>query len=211
MLQPLPLWAADTVLLPETQAILHPKKPADQAFFRDALARQLPFGVLWQQKTGSLARVGVRATVVALKTYRDGRMEADIQGDERFKLVELSTARPLLTGRVTFLRDEADLLAHDNLLVQAQALLERYQHLAQDLDPAFGRDLPETDGVASWAYHAVNLLMMGHEARQDLLEQNSFKARVIKIIDALRQETASLDFLLNHGQTPPRRQAIRLN
>ena len=210
MLQPLTLWAADTVLFPATEALLHPRQPAEQAFFRAAFQQQTTFGVLWQAKASRLARAGVLAQAVALKEYRDGRMEVDIVGMQRFKLQELLTAQPTLQGRVALLPEHADTAAADNVVVQARRLLERYLLLVQDVDPVLGRDMPADVALAVWPFQAANQLALGHQVRQELLELDSHKARMIKIIEALRQEIAHLDFLTHHSQ-PPRRAQLRLN
>src|SRR6185436_9070158 len=102
----LPLFPLHTVLFPGMPLPLHIFEPRYQAMIQTCLNRQAPFGVVLIRsgpEVGGPAEphaIGTSASISRVERLPDGRMNIEVVGQERIKILALQHDEAYLTGTV---------------------------------------------------------------------------------------------------------------
>ena len=98
------LFPLGLVLLPTEQVPLHIFEPRYQELIGESLESGIPFGIVYADDDG-LRQVGTLANVSEVtERFDDGRLNIVVDGGERFRLLELTSGRSFVTGRVEVAR-----------------------------------------------------------------------------------------------------------
>ncbi len=101
------LFPLNLVVFPHTRIPLHIFEPRYKALMHECLERGLEFGINLVED-GHMHPVGCTVRIVDVtQRYPDGRIDVIIEGQERFRLLELKTSEhPFAVGEVEILHDE---------------------------------------------------------------------------------------------------------
>jgi Lon protease-like protein len=165
------LFPLELVLLPTERVPLHIFEPRYKELIGECLRSGQEFGLVLQDEQGR-REIGTRAAVVeVLQVFDDGRMNVVVEGQERFRLCELTSGRTFLTGEVEPVDDDEDEAAPDDA--------DRALVLFRQLVEATGEDVDEPDGTsATLSFELGALIDFGVEPKQELLELRSEPARL---------------------------------
>jgi len=101
----LPLFPLDLVLLPGVPLPLHIFEPRYKEMITECLDQKKPFGIVRSSDEG-VADVGCLAEIVEVtKRYEDGRMDILARGMERFEVLDVNEDRAFLQAEVTLIED----------------------------------------------------------------------------------------------------------
>jgi ATP-dependent Lon protease len=123
----LPLFPLGLVIYPAEQASLHIFESRYREMVSDCIERDLPFGILLSQE-GKMAQVGCSAKISSIATrYEDGRLDIVVQGEERFRLLELIDRKSYLMGKAEAIvepREPVHVDLRERVITQHMRLLE---------------------------------------------------------------------------------------
>ena len=197
------LFPLGMVLLPGEQVPLHIFEPRYRELIGECLDTNASFGLLLADDDG-MREVGTKATVVeVLEQFDDGRLNIVVEGDARFRLVELTEGRAFATAEVTVVEDDGDAPTQDEL----DRCLGAYNRVVQ----AAGAEVDDLDPDApSVAYQIGARVDLGVEVKQDLLELLSERERVVMLsplldraAEAVRREREIRERAATNGHVEP--------
>ncbi|HEY5726378.1 MAG TPA: endopeptidase La, partial [Methylomirabilota bacterium] len=192
-----------TVLFPEAVLPLAAGREASVRLIEDAVRGDRVIGVFGQRdatvedpQERDLHRVGTVATIHKVLKQPDGTVRLVVQGMSRIRIVEVLQHKPYLRARVEVL---ADVLAEKGDL-ETEALVRNVTTLFRqvvELSPFLPDELAgavetvtEPGRVADVVSSALPSLST--ELRQELLETESVKARLARLVSALTKEAEIL-------------------
>jgi Lon protease-like protein len=196
----LPLFPLGTVLFPGVLLPLHVFEERYRSMVRDLLdapAEERRFGVVAIREGREVGADGIRALHAVgcvarlrrVEPYADGRFDVVATGAERFRLVELDTARPYLRGTVEVLDDPPG-PSPDVVADGVRALFDVYRRaLGADTDD------PLPDDPAVLSYLVATSAVLDLTDKQRLLECADTTQRLRQELRLLRRETALLGLL----------------
>ena len=133
------LFPLELVLLPTERVPLHIFEPRYKELIGECLSEGRDFGLVLEDESGR-RDVGTRARVIeVLQVFDDGRMNIVIEGQERFRLLELTSGRSFATAVVENIVDEDE--PYDD--ADAERALELFGRLAESTDSEV--DLPDCE------------------------------------------------------------------
>ncbi|MGH2584027.1 MAG: LON peptidase substrate-binding domain-containing protein, partial [Dehalococcoidia bacterium] len=131
----LSLFPLNTVLFPGAPLPLHIFEPRYRLMIDECIEQERPFGVVLIERGPEVGEgavphtVGATARITAVERMPDGRMNIGCEGQDRFRILDTSSARPYLLGEVELL---ADLDANSGEAhAAAERVRERYLRFAQ--------------------------------------------------------------------------------
>ncbi|HET7571954.1 MAG TPA: LON peptidase substrate-binding domain-containing protein [Gaiellaceae bacterium] len=177
------LFPLGIVLLPTEVVPLHVFEERYRELIGECLELGREFGLLHADGDG-IREVGTRARVAeVLERYEDGRLDVLVEGGERFRVERLTRGRSFLTADVAAHEDEWDEPDPD----AAARALEAFRALAA----AAGAEAEDPDaGAPQLAFALAARVELPAEAKQELLELRSERARlarVVELLDAARE------------------------
>lgn len=178
------LFPLGMVLLPGERVPLHVFEERYKELIGECLAAGARFGLILAQESG-IRTVGTRAAVVdVIRRYPDGRLDIIVEGEDRFRVVEVTEGRPFVTAAVEELADEGSEVPTDE---EVTTLLESFERLAEAAEA--DADVPDAqpDGLA---FRVASRVDFGAEAKQELLELRSERERVRELTEYLDRATA---------------------
>src|SRR6185436_9799509 len=172
----LPLFPLHTVLFPGMPLPLHIFEPRYQAMIQTCLNRQAPFGVVLIRSGPEVGgpvephAIGTSASISRVERLPDGKMNIEVVGQERIKILELQHDEAYLTGTVENYPLEG--VEEPPAQESARALtpwLSRYLSLLGEAagTPFDKKHLP--NNPASLAYLAAIVVQIPLEEKQKLL------------------------------------------
>jgi len=172
----LPLFPLNLVLYPNEQLPLHIFEERYKDLTQYCLDHEVPFGIV-RSDDDTLAEVGTTARIQrVVNRYEDGRLDIAVQGEERFKLLELHDEKSYYTADVTLLEDGEegiDLDLKERAITQHMKLLEL---AGRTVRPELYEDVDKLSYVL-----ARNAVLDG-EQKQELLERSSENERIEYLI-----------------------------
>ena len=172
----LPLFPLNLVLYPNEQLPLHIFEERYKDLTQYCLDHEVPFGIV-RSDDDTLAEVGTTARIQrVVNRYEDGRLDIAVQGEERFKLLELHDDKSYYTADVTLLEDGEegiDLDLKERAITQHMKLLEL---AGRTVRPELYEDVDKLSYVL-----ARNAVLDG-EQKQELLERSSENERIEYLI-----------------------------
>jgi Lon protease-like protein len=172
------LFPLGLVLLPGERVPLHIFEPRYRELIGECLETQGEFGLV-AGTDAEIAAVGTRAapTEVA-ERYPDGRLDIVVDGRERFHILEETAGRSFRTARIAPFVDEDDDPSEEEVgrcLATFRAALKAAG--AEPFEPE-----PGDEGLAFWMAARIDFSV---EAKQELLELSSERARVLRLTELL--------------------------
>ena len=203
----LPLFPLNTVLFPGMPLALHIFEERYKEMIGICLEKRLPFGVILirngQEARGSLAEpyeVGCTARIINSESLPDGRMNIEVVGQNRFRLLSLKHDRPYLVGDVELYplgEDNAPSLMQSGL--RLRPWVQRYMQLLTNacdvnLEP---KQVPQDPLVL--AYLAAVLLQVPPDQKQYLLAAERAIDLLTDMHAIYRREVALLQAMFQGG------------
>ncbi len=172
------LFPLGLVLLPTEQVPLHIFEPRYRELVGESLEDGLPFGVVYADDDG-LRQIGTLATVAEVtERFEDGRLNIVVEGESRFRLLELTEGRSFATGRVEPVADQDD-PAEPAVVERALGLFARLVELTESGVEAPSADTPELSfAIAGRFDFAADL-------KQELLDESSERIRLVRLCELL--------------------------
>jgi Lon protease-like protein len=190
----LPLFPLNTVLFPGALLPLHIFEPRYRTMIGECVEQERPFGVVLIERGTEVGegaiphQVGVTAQITGVDRMDDGRLNIVCVGQDRFRILDTSSARPYLTGDVELLHG---LDAHS---VEADAAAEHvreryleYFNLTLALRGEWSRRVATVREPDRLADSLASRLPVGNDTKQALLEELSVPRRlnaVAAVLDA---------------------------
>jgi len=181
------LFPLELVLLPSERVPLHIFEDRYRELIGESLAEGTEFGILIEDDDG-LREVGTRTAVVELvHEFDDGRMNVLVEGRSRFRVVELTDGRAYRTAEVEPFEDDDGELPTD---AEAERTLEAFRQLAA-IAEADEVDVPAA-GETLLSFQLAARVDFGTVLKQDLLELQSERARLDRLVELLGQAATAL-------------------
>ncbi len=195
----LPLFPLNTVLFPQSRLPLHVFEPRYREMIERCLKEELAFGIVLikegpevggpavPMKTGTVARIG------DLARLSDGSMNLMAIGLTRFKLLEVSTVRSYLTGRISLWpEDEYDLKKLEMVSRSAVKAFLDYvraiQGIAGAQEEQESKEFQPPKDPAVLSYLIASNLRISELDKQSLLEMETVGARLRREIFFIERE-----------------------
>jgi ATP-dependent Lon protease len=197
------LFPLGLVLLPGERVPLHIFEPRYQELIGECLEEEQPFGILLADDSG-MREVGTSARVIeVLERFEDGRLNVVVEGESRFRVLELTQGRAFHTGRVEDVGDDS--AAAD------EADVERAMARFRELRELVGSDVEQPDaGEPSLSFALAARVDFGLEPKQRLLELTSEPERLVLVIEllegavtAVREDQARRELAARNGKLRP--------
>jgi Lon protease-like protein len=178
----LPLFPLNVVLLPGADMPLHIFEPRYRQMVRDCLDAKSPFGMLLALPNG-VAGTGCTAEILEItRKYEDGRCDIITIGREPFRVVELFSDQPLLSGEVDFLDDRRVPM---NAAVSRE-LIDLYETCHTLIFDDYPRNLDGAD-LDEISYRVAAKLPMDLLWKQRILELRTEADRQERLVAYLRE------------------------
>jgi len=195
----IPLFPLDLVLFPYMILPLHIFEERYKEMISRCVRESLPFGIVLatgvDETTGSVttSTVGCTARIARVERLPDGRMNIEVVGEERFRILDTHEQLPYRVGLTEVYDDEP--VTPDAALPLAddvQRLLRDYltRSLAQMGQSAGDFDLPEEPEQLSFT--AAYVLPIGNEEKQALLSDRDAASRLAMEREVLLREVTRL-------------------
>lgn len=172
----LPLFPLDLVLYPGEHLPLHIFEERYKELTQYCLDHDVAFGIVRAQED-AMAEVGTTARIREVATrYEDGRMDIVVEGEERFRLMELHSEKSYYTADVVLLDEEeqsVDIDLKERVITQHMKLLELAGRTVRP-------DLYKDEEFLSFVL-AKNAALDG-EQKQELLEMTNENDRIQYLI-----------------------------
>lgn len=178
---PLPL-----VLFPTERIPLHIFEPRYRELIEECVETGAEFGLALATGDGAVHEIGTRAKVIdVLEVLEDGRMNIVVEGQERFRLLELTSGRSFTTGLVEPLAD------HDDPANAAD--VDRVGLLFGELAARADSDVDRPDSASpTFDWELAARVDLGVDAEQELLALQSPRARMARLAELLAIALESL-------------------
>jgi len=137
-------------------------------------------------------RIGTAVRVLKLQQAPDGRVQALLQGIQRFQIIKTAVVNKHLQAQVAYLEDSAD-AEDDQQKALALAIMNTMRELIKH-NPVFSEEIKMFLSRADWrdagnlADFAASMTSSSREELQDVLEAVALKPRLEKVLFLLRKE-----------------------
>ena len=172
----LPLFPLNLVLYPNETLPLHIFEERYKDLTQYCVDHDVPFGIV-RSENDTLAEVGTTARIRRIvNRYEDGRLDIEVRGEERFRLLEIHEEKSYYTANVNLLEDEEEVLDPDlkeRAITQHMKLLEL---AGRTVRPDLYEDVDKLSYVL-----ARNAVLEGKQ-KQEVLEQPSESERIRYLI-----------------------------
>jgi ATP-dependent Lon protease len=194
----------DTVLFPQAILPLAAGREASVRLIDDAVRNGRLIGVFGQRdpsqedpQEADLHRVGTLATIHKMAKQPDGTVRVVVQGLARVRIVEMTQRRPFLQARVEQVADVAPAagdLETEALERNATRLFHQVVELSPFLPDELAGVVQNVMGAGAIADAiAASLPSLKTQLKQELLETESVKARLGRLVAALTKEVEVLE------------------
>lgn len=190
----LPLFPLNTVLFPGAMLPLHIFEPRYRTMIGECIEYERPFGVVLIEQGPEVGegavphRVGATAQITGVERMPDGRMNIVCVGQDRFRIVETSSARPYLLGHVDLLASsDGDTAEAERAADRVRERYLRFFQLTLALRGEWSRRVATVREPDRLADSIASRLPAGNETKQALLEELSVPRRlagVAAVLDA---------------------------
>ncbi|MBC8101098.1 MAG: LON peptidase substrate-binding domain-containing protein [Cytophagales bacterium] len=195
----LPLFPLDLVLFPQMILPLHIFEERYKEMVNHCVRESLPFGIVLATgaapDTGRIEThdIGCTARILRVERLPDGKMNIEIIGENRFRILDTHESLPYRTGLIELLADlSADESAVVPLAGEVQRLLKDF--LARSL-ALMGQNIGEfelPDEPEPLSFTAACVLPLENDEKQLLLEDTDTAARLSEEKEILMREVTRL-------------------
>ena len=181
------LFPLELVLLPTERVPLHIFEDRYRELIGDSMENGTEFGIVLEDADG-LREVGTSTGVLELvHAFDDGRMNILVEGRSRFRVVELTEGSSFRTAEVEPFDDLDEDVPTE---AETERTLEAFRRLAV-IAEAEEVDIPAT-GEAPLSFRLAARVDFGTILKQELLELQSERARLDRLVDLLGHATSAL-------------------
>ena len=190
----LPLFPLQVVLYPDMTLPLHIFEPRYREMIRQCREQNWVFGVLLDQNDGGAratepGAIGTTARLTQLDVLHDGRMNIEVLGETRFKVVRTTQQTPYLSAKVEPFWEEMS----DPTLLKSEfdAITELFKtylksHFARSNRSLSAVHLPREPEYLSYA--VASFLQISLKEKQELLQMTNTQRRLRREIEILNKE-----------------------
>jgi Lon protease-like protein len=197
----LPLFPLDVVLFPQMRLPLHIFEQRYRIMIQQCLKDNTPFGIVLAtgvdlpSGTMATAQIGCMARILHSERLDDGRLNLEIVGSERFRILDTHENQPYRTALIERLDDQPNQQNWRPLVVSLQETLEEYLvlQLARLGKKAVGFELPSDPELLSFTASCV--LPISNEDKQTFLEMTDTPSRLLAASDVLGRAVNKLSTL----------------
>ena len=193
MMMTISLFPLNTVLFPGGQLPLKIFEARYQDLVSECLRTGKPFGICLissGKEVGGSAEcyeIGTLAKIIDWGKREDGLLEIIVEGGQRFRLLDKrERANYLAEGEVQLLDDDDD----EELPVRYQLLSDLLREIAEKFELSYQREHEKYDNAVWVGYRLSEVLPLGSEERQELLEIDNVINRLQHIQNAIEDVTA---------------------
>ncbi|MES2461067.1 MAG: LON peptidase substrate-binding domain-containing protein [Armatimonadota bacterium] len=194
----LPLFPLDLVLFPHMLIPLHIFEERYREMINQCVTESLPFGIVLATgtKPGSgetvTHAVGCTARIARVERLPDGRMNIEVVGESRFRILDTHETRSFRTGLTESVVDEPLTDDVGELAEEVQRLLKDF--LTRSL-ARMGQSIEEftlPDEPVSLSFMTACVLPIDNDEKQALLEETDTEARLALEKEVLLREVTRL-------------------
>ncbi len=179
------LFPLGMVLLPTERVPLHIFEERYKELIDECVELGGEFGLVYADEDG-LREVGCRASVLeVLERFEDGRMNVVVEGRDRFRVVRHTSGRSFSTAHVEAVGDEDARVAPES----AARALHAFKKLVEIVEAEV--ELPDPLSP-QLSYELAGRVELEPEAKQELLELRSERARLERVAELLEGAAASV-------------------
>jgi ATP-dependent Lon protease len=180
------LFPLELVLLPGERVPLHIFEDRYRELIGECLTEGSEFGLILENEDG-LREVGTSTAVVELiDTFEDGRMNVLVEGQRRFRVVELTGGRSFQTAQVEALEDEDERPSGDEI----DRTLAGFHRLVAVAEVD---EIDEPDAAAAdLSFQVAARVDFGQDLKQELLELRSERRRLRRLAELLERAVEAL-------------------
>jgi Lon protease-like protein len=190
----LPLFPLNTVLFPGALLPLHIFEPRYRTMIGECIDQERPFGVVLIERGQEVGEgavphsVGVTAQITGVDRLDDGRLNIVCVGQDRFRILDTSSARPYLTVDVELLQGiDTDTAEADAAAAHVRERYLEYFNLTLALRGEWSKRVATVREPDRLADSLASRLPVGNDTKQALLEELSVPRRlrgVAAVLDA---------------------------
>jgi Lon protease-like protein len=196
--QEMPLFPLDLVLFPHMAIPLHIFEERYKEMINLCVEESLPFGIVlatgMSPGTGKLTthQVGCTARIARVERMADGKMNIEVVGERRFRILDTHETRSYRTGLTepvvdVPLIDDVDELADEVQRLLRDFLTRSLARMGQSVD-----DFVLPDEPVPLSFMAACVLPIENEEKQALLEETDTEARLAVEKEVLLREVTRL-------------------
>jgi Lon protease-like protein len=180
------LFPLELVLLPSERVPLHIFEDRYKELISECVTDASEFGLILETEDG-LREVGTMTGVLeVIHTFDDGRLNVLVEGHDRFRLAYETDGRSFRTAEIEPLADE-DEAPTDAEVEEAMAVFRRLVQVAE------AEEIEEPGaGAAALSFQLASKVDFGHEVKQELLELQSERQRLVRLVELLERAVAGL-------------------
>ena len=139
-------------------------------------------------------RVGVVASILQMKRDPDGTIRLVVQGVARVRIVDFAAERPFLTARVVLAPEQSDSsIETEGLARSVKDVFRRWVEESPDVPDVVGRAVATLDDARQVANVVAATMPFDAAVRQELLETDSVRARLERLVTLVQHEIAVRD------------------
>ncbi len=216
-----PIFPLNTVLFPQGRMPLYIFEPRYREMINRCLDEDLAFGVVLIKQGSEVGApamphsIGTVARIVEVARAADGTMNIGILGITRFKLLESSTQRAYMTGKIQIIPDEnVDLTKIAFTARRTEGTFKEYVRKIKSISEMeetedHGFELPKDPTHLSYLI-AANLPISNPD-RQSLLEAKTVKDRLQREVLFLERELSLLRLVTENSDRARDQGSFSLN
>ena len=194
----LPLFPLNVVLFPGGYLPLHIFEERYRLMMRHCLDGDRRFGVVLIRSGSEVGgpaapeSVGTVAVIDEVRTLDDGRMLIGVEGERRFRIVEIVEQLPYVTAEVLPLEDDDSPVVDENLIAQVRRAAKQHIQMFMALRGEWiERPVLPTDPVQLW--YSVGSQLQGEViGKQGVLEADDVSNALRLALRLLNEESAEL-------------------
>ncbi len=195
----LPLFPLRTVLFPGMALPLHIFEERYRLMIGRCVDERSPFGVVLirsGEEVGGAAEphdIGTTARIVSVQRLEDGRMNLVALGEQRFRILQLDSGEPYLTGDVEYLHsEETDATTLREEAPRVAALFGERLRLSLAIAGEWTRSIDLPSDPDTLADFVASQLELPATTKQELLETLPVLTRLRREAELLGEQVRSL-------------------
>ena len=194
----IPLFPLNVVLFPDAVLPLHIFEDRYKLMVQRCLDGDSQFGVVLIKMGSDVGEpaepysVGTVAKILQVQRLDGGRMLISVQGEERFRIAEITQAHPYIKGEVEVLDEDTEPDISPSELEGIQKAASRNLSLMLGFRGGWVREAKMPEDPAALSYFVASLLQAELPEKQALLEEPSTTARLRRELEVLDSEAVTL-------------------
>ncbi|MDQ3542164.1 MAG: LON peptidase substrate-binding domain-containing protein [Chloroflexota bacterium] len=193
----LPLFPLGTVLFPAAPLPLHIFEERYRRMMADRKGQDPVFGVVLTRQGREVGEepetyeIGTAASLLALSTYQDGRLEIAVVGGRRFRIISGDWSRGYLLGTIVWLDETRDGVSLERLYDLRRGAISAFSAFVRAIAKRIEADVPVEifpDSPTETSYAIAARLPINTWERQALLEIPTTAARLEALTGVLIRE-----------------------